>query len=314
MRISFCNIARPKAAAKQLSRLSPEVTLARAQEALARATGYRDWHELTGSGTSPVASDFSIPTLTPVVLSLVDTLGLEAGDVQFAISKARMVGPAPWSIADQTALHMAIVRDRFLGAPARGKPGTIVRAKAHGQTEIAYLIQPGRPTHLLFDHGKGERADFEVTTPRTPLADFLPTRLWLPYGYWTLRDGSEVAFARDYLPLWRIADGRVERVDPWLWINGKVAQRWFGGEADGRWWQQPARDNALAYLAKHRIFELPKLANGMRHVFEPGSETVQDAARRLFQNSADSVPLPEFAVLNSSLLHDWRASRTGTGN
>lgn len=314
MRISFSDIARPKAAAKQLSRLSSNVTLARAHEAVARATGYRDCHELASSSDAPEAQNFSVSTLTQVVLSLSDALGLEVGDVQFAISKARLVGSGPWSIADQLALYLAVVRERFLGVPARGKPGTIVRAKANGQTETAYLLRAGRPTHLLFDQGKGERADFQISTPRTPLADFLPARLWLPYGYWTLRDGSEVAFARDYLPLWRIAGGMVERINPWLWIQGIKSERWFAPNTEGDWWCPAGRVPALAYLEKHRIFGLPKLANCMRYMFEPGSGTVEDAARRMFENEDNNAPLPEFAALNSNLLHDWRASRTSTGN
>lgn len=71
--------------------------------------------------------------------------------------------------------------------------------KAYGSDTPAYLIRSGKPTYLLFDTGMGSRADFEVATPRKPLADFVSSRLWLPYGYWTLQDGSEVIFARDYL-------------------------------------------------------------------------------------------------------------------
>lgn len=304
MRISFSDIAKPKAAAKQLSRLSADVTLAGAQEALARAVGYRDWHELAGSldAPGPNASDFSVSALARLVLSISDALGIEAGDVQFAISKARLVGTKPWSITDQLAIYMAVMRERYLGAPARGKPGTIVKTKAHRGTEIAYLLRAGRPTHLLFDHAKGERADFEVTTPRTPPADFLPARLWLPYGCWMLRDGSEVVFARDYLPLWRIAGGIVERVDPWLWMSHRVSERWFANNTEGGWWRQPARDSALAYLERKRIFELPRLANAMPYMFESGIETIEDAVRRMYEIAADSSKVPEYAALNVNLL------------
>ena len=34
-------------------------------------------------------------------------------------------------------------------------------------------------------------------------------------------------FSRDYLPLWRLRDGKPpERVEPWLWIKF-VKQEWF---------------------------------------------------------------------------------------
>ncbi|MBF5095419.1 hypothetical protein F1643_14275 [Azospirillum sp. INR13] len=114
-----------------------------------------------------------------------------------------------------------IWRDRFFGPPGRGKAGTIVRVKAPGSNRTpAYLKSMGRPTHLFYDTGYGICADFEVVTPRVPLEDFAPSRLWLPYGYWTLKDGSTVTFARDYKPLWHVTDGGITRLDPWLWIRG----------------------------------------------------------------------------------------------
>jgi hypothetical protein len=36
-------------------------------------------------------------------------------------------------------------------------------------------------------------ADFELVTPRVPLEDFVPARLWLPYGYWTLATGPKLS-------------------------------------------------------------------------------------------------------------------------
>lgn len=312
MRISFSDIARPKAAAKQLSRISLDVTLASAQEALARATGYRDWHELAGSSTAPSGSDFSVPTLAPVVLSIANALSLDAGDVQFAISKARLVGTRPWSIEDQLALHMAVLRERSLGAPARGKPGTVLKVRAHGETRLAYLLRTDHIVHVLYDRGEGACAKFEAVTPRAPLPDFLPARLWLPYGIWTLDDGSEVVFARDYLPLWRITSKSVERLDPWLWIVGIRSERWFAINTERDWWRPAGRLPALAFLERHRVFEMPKLANAMPYMFGHDVETIPEAVRAMFGNAGTSSPVPKFAVLNSNLLQDWRASRTGT--
>jgi hypothetical protein len=312
MRSSFSDIARPKAAAKQLSRLSPAVTLAAAQEALARASGYRDWHELAGSvHYQPDASRVCFPELLQLVLSLSDALDLDTGDVQFAISKAKLIQSLSWSVEDQAAFQMAAIREKFLGSQARGKPGTIVRVKAHGTIRPAYLIRPGRPTYVFYDSGEGSCGDFEAVTPRTPIDDFLPARLWLPYGVWKLEDGSEVAFARDYLPLWRVTVEGIERLDPWLWIRGIKSERWFAHNTERDWWRPAGRKPALAYLAQHRIFELPRLANAMPDIFAPGVETILDAVRRMHIR-APEADLPNFAVLNTNLLHDWRATQTVT--
>lgn len=108
---------------------------------------------------------------------------------------------------DQLGLRTKIWRQRVFGPSGRGKPGAVVRDRAHGANTTAYLRRAGKPTYLLFDTGMNARADFEVVTPRTPLADFAPSRLWLPYGHWILQDGSEVVFARDYLPMWRAPRG-----------------------------------------------------------------------------------------------------------
>lgn len=56
---------------------------------------------------------------------------------------------------------------------ANREPSLGTGPTAHGP-RLAYLRYPGRPTYLLFDTGFGERADFEVATPRSPLPDFVP--------------------------------------------------------------------------------------------------------------------------------------------
>jgi hypothetical protein len=179
--------------------------------------------------------ELELSAVANIVLFLADTLGLAAGDVQYALSKSRSLGQRPLNTDDQIAIHMRALRQGFFGAPARGKPGTIVKIKAHGEVRHAYIVQWGRPTKVLYNTGEGHCADFEAVTPRTPAADFLPARLWLPYGIWTYPDGSEVVFSRDYLPLWRIAGNGVERLDPWLWMQGWVKERWFAKETETGW-------------------------------------------------------------------------------
>jgi hypothetical protein len=297
MRIPFPDLSRPKAAAKLLIRMSSSVQLSRAQEAIARATGYRDWYDLTGVG-SPALYSFDLSEAKDVVLTIADTLGLPPSDVQYAVAKARLLSSLPWSLDDHLTLTTMIWRERVFGEPARGKPGTVVKVRAHGRTRPAYLRQAGRPSYVLYDNGPGMCADFELVTPRVPLDDFVPARLWLPYGYWTLADDSEVIFARDYLPMWRVAGESVERLDPWLWIEGISQSHVFSASCGTVIWDRaPARELALNYLARRRIFELPRLVDAMPHLIEAGDESTGRAVDAL-RCRVGGGSLPSFARLN----------------
>jgi hypothetical protein len=241
-------------------------------EALAQALGYRDWHELSimARQNSPVTTELvNLKEALRIIVQLADALVLPEPDVQHAVSKARLLSTTAWSTDDHMLLRSSIWRERFFGMPGRGKPETIVQDRAHGATTPAYLRHAGRPTYLLFDGGLGERADFDVVMPRTPFADFVPSRIWLPYGIWRLTDGSEVVFSRDYLPMWRISKDGVERLAPWLWIRGIVEQVHFTGGRTALWAAGAAREKAAAYLQRHRISELPKLTDIMPHLFKP---------------------------------------------
>ena len=178
MRILFSDLSRPKAAAKLLARISAEVKLSVAQEAVARATGYRDWHELAGAkAAAAVQSEFDLSLSKHVALTIADALEILPGDVQYAVAKSRLLSDGVWSLDDHLRLTTAIWRERTFGAPAKGKPGTVVMVRAHGETRPAYLRVAGRPTHVVYDNGPGMCADFEAVTPRTPMNDFVPSRL-----------------------------------------------------------------------------------------------------------------------------------------
>lgn len=92
MRIHFPDLVRPKQAAKYLARASTGLKLATVQEELARALGYRDWHELsiTSHPNGLAASDRpDLDGAVLTILELADALGLPDGHVQYAVSRAR---------------------------------------------------------------------------------------------------------------------------------------------------------------------------------------------------------------------------------
>jgi hypothetical protein len=301
MRIQFSDLSRPKQAAKNIARLSSATGLAAVQESLARSIGYRDWHDFSmNSGANTVVAALD-PEVARIIGQVADATGLPDGDIQYAMAKARLFGSSPWSLEDQLALRADLWRKRIFGAPAQGKPGTVVKDMAYGAGKPVYLLRSGRPSVIMSDEERSGRADFEVVTPRVALPDFVPSRLWLPYGYWSLRDGSEVIFSRDYLPMWRVQDGVIERLDPWLWIEGKTRETHFPASGESVWARGAARERALAHLAGRRISELPQLVDVMAFLIEEGVDSISDAVRALHEkHGRDRVP-PSFASLRWSL-------------
>ncbi|MES2451952.1 MAG: hypothetical protein V4610_15435 [Pseudomonadota bacterium] len=271
----------PKAAAKILVREAGGIKLSFAQEAIAKATGHRDWHELTASADGKIVSASpDLPTAKTMVLSIADRLGVSHGDVEFALTRSRLLPDMP--LQDGLRLRTSIWRDRLFGPPGRGRPGTVIRVKEPGSVRPGYLLSLGRPAHIFYDSGFGICADFEVVTPRVPLDDFAPSRLWLPYGYWTVSDGAIVTFSRDYKPMWRTADGVSTRLDPWLRIPDIRQEAHFSTMAGTIPWSRgPARELALEHLNNHRIVGLPRLLDAMEHALDPTVESVSNAVARM---------------------------------
>jgi hypothetical protein len=72
----------------------------------------------------------------------------------------------------------------------------------------------------------------------------------LPYGWWTLADGSEVLFSRTYTPLWhRDPSGVVTRADPSQWIHW-VRQEWFHDDSNPPNRNRQTRERLIAVLAR----------------------------------------------------------------
>lgn len=283
MRIHVHDLQRPKAAARKLATFAPDTTqLSAVQHQLAVSLGYEDWHELQRQPKAPREPTLELSQKAGLVADLSKRLQILPGDVQFALSSSRLIGPT--KLSEQLDLRAAVWR-KLIGPPARNKPGSVVRDRAYGRGEFTYLRRFGPPSslygravELLFDTGPGLRGDFEVAQPRTAPPDFVPARLWLPYGCWTTRDGAEVLFSRDYLPLWRVSAQGVERLEPWLWVEHIESQRHFGRSV---WSSGPPREAAIAALEERRLTGLPMLVDAMQILIETEVETVGEAVHQL---------------------------------
>ena len=302
MRLHYPNATRPKKAAQRLSKLFPNKSLHHCQQAVATAIGYRDWYELEREhamqrpsdldhGLAPNALEERIRVLS---LRLAQALQVPANDIQMVLPQLRLTGD-PASTLDE---HMAWTRSmrEKLGPPARHKTGSVVRVK--GRKDLTgYLCKFGQPSTILTDTSFGIAADFEVVTPRAPLPDFVPLRFWLPYGYWTLSDGSEVIFSRDYLPLWRVSERSFERLPPWLWIDEKVEHTWFKDEGVGNWSAPHVVAAARERLDRFKITKLPRLVDALPYVFEFGLGGAAVAARKMLEDHRDeAVPDGPFRI------------------
>lgn len=287
MRITFNDTGRPKAAAKLIVRSVSGIRLNEAQDAIAKATGHRDWHDLAAA-TPEASGPVDDETAIACVIAVSDALGIGTGAVQYALAKSRVL--TGMTLERSLSIQARAWRERLFGAGGRGRPGTVVRVRSPGENQPGYLLRQGRPTYVMLDGGVGMRADFEVKTPRRALPDFVPSRLWLPYGFWTLADGAIVTFSRDYMPMWRSENDGTERMDPWLHIEGIRSETHFSTQAGTvDWAGGRAREMALAHLDERRITCLPRLVDVMGEMLDPSVETVGDAVARLRGATAEAA-------------------------
>lgn len=265
MRLHFPNLNRPKKSAKILARLLG-VPLSVAQTAVARISGYENWHnfEREHSKTIPTLLDQEllpkdyIDRQVSLILALSDELRIPDGDAQFALANARLSGDVPASIKLQIAIRLECWRHTVLPIVGNRQRGAVGRIKSRGRTgEIVILRSFGRPTTAISEQNVSTIADFEYVSPRIAPPMFLPMRLYLPYGYWTEYDGAKVLYSRDYKPLWRLREGvSPERLEPSLWIKWRE-QTFLWDERSVPWHSAALERKLMEFLAEHSIQALP---------------------------------------------------------
>ena len=226
MRIHFPNLSRPKKAAKTFARLLPDVALAKAQGAVAAACGYRDWHELELCHARELATpDATGPALrqaaVDATLTVAKTLGVGDGPAQYALSASRLLCASDWPFEDHLAVRTACLRrlgelDGYRVVEIDPDWGGVGYLSDRDDTKV--YSRRGQPVWSK---------EAKVTLPDEALPDFVPPRIYLPYGKWTMADDSTVLFSRDYKPMWRLAGGEPERLDSRVWVDGIIEQETF---------------------------------------------------------------------------------------
>jgi hypothetical protein len=241
MRILFKKSTRPKKAARALSEVTGR-PLAACQQAIAKACGYRDWHELEAlvpsaneeMSSQAIQSEKIIAREVAVVTAVARSLTANAGDVQYALATSRLTGNRPTNPREALEIRRQLFEAIDLPPKRHLESGATVKVK-RGSCDGKHMILSSQnwPMSAIAHHTVNiciARSDFVI--PKQPLPLFIPRRLYVPYGEWTEADGAKVLFSRDYKPLWRIRNNHApERLQPWLWIT-HVREYHFWGTRD----------------------------------------------------------------------------------
>lgn len=128
MRLYFTSIDRPKSAAKTIVKLSHGISLSTAQNALANAIGYRNWHDLKSnfSHGKPSSTDCQLSTISEISMKLADNLDLFLGDAAWLTLKSHVTGDRDFSAKDMKELG-GIVAGAIDRVPSRkGEPNRLL--------------------------------------------------------------------------------------------------------------------------------------------------------------------------------------------
>lgn len=100
------NATQAKKASKKLAAVSGR-KLSECQQALAKAAGYRDWHDLEGT-PRPVDGHSRLETEAALTVKLSIALGAPKGDVLHVLSASRIVGTKGPDFASALALRARV--------------------------------------------------------------------------------------------------------------------------------------------------------------------------------------------------------------
>lgn len=295
MRFNFQSLTVPKKAAKQIAARTG-AALSQVHNAIAKASGYRDWHELealagTASTSVPDQHVSSAEYCERSVARILDfrrVLGRDIGCVQEAVLSSRLYGSRQPTLDEQLAIRAKLYRQTDIPNLGPRRTGAIGKIKSRGyDNEFCILKRFPVRTEVIMNNGPCYIADFEYVSPRAVQDLFIPQRLYLPYGEWTEEDGSIVLFSRDYKPLWRArANRKAELVDPWVWIKSKD-QKWFANDAS--WLSDRFVGLVRQRLSELQISSLPRLVDTLPLlVCFDDCATIDDAVRLLKEQNESS--------------------------
>jgi hypothetical protein len=303
MRYYFPNSTRVKKAAMRLADLLPEIPLSKWQAALSASLGYRNWHDFERhhQEAAPSILDEHLTEtefqsrMVDLCVSLATDTGLSDSDVQYAIQFSRLTGNRAFTFADHERIRCGCWRATSMPWKHPRAAGAVVSTAVAGRRR-AYLrrdrTKGGTATCVTDTSVDSCFADFEVSSPRIRANDFVPMRLYVPYGFWKTKAGSTILFSRNYKPLWEIFEnGYVKRVLPWKWINSIEAEDWFGGSkyAEPTWHENLKSGAGVGILGTYGIVGLPILADILPIIVNNNERSVDDALGVMKRSLPDNI-------------------------
>ena len=170
----FPKSTRPKKGAKTLSRVLSR-PLAQCQSAVAKACGYKDWHELEQQAApgrnaildQDLSADEYVNRQIEMTLSIAKYAAVVDDDAQFALAMANITGDRKAALAEQLAIRTGCLRRTSLPDAGRRQRGSIGRLKSPGRNgELVILKRIGRITYVLTHQSPDTAvADFEFVSP-----------------------------------------------------------------------------------------------------------------------------------------------------
>jgi hypothetical protein len=158
------------------------------------------------------------------------------------------------------------------------KVGTIISFKS-GRGDRSAVVVRQRPLQNALDYysheGKGSCMRSSIKVPKeASFKEYWPLRLYLPYGMWTLEDGTEVLYTRDYKPIWwRSIDGKVSTREP-EWVQGIVPNKStsFFNDSNPPWKNAKSRELCEEVLLNWKVAGLkPKLLQMLHDLIAGGT-------------------------------------------
>lgn len=265
MRLYFDSLDVFKRAAKQLT---SSHKLAERQNLLAKACGYRDFHDVTtnlvtSSEVSSQRAKLTVDEWADLVIRITGETGKDYGDSQYELSTARFLPTALIAVKGAVNLREKIFERTTLSPVVGRVRGAVVHLKKTGRDrgERALFLREGKDNSSALVLKDNCRIPLPVPhsqylLSRAPLGSFIPTRLYEPYGYVTEDDGTKIVFSRDYLALWKVVSGTAaQRVSPFA-VSTSSTTKWFPAPGRSLSKNEAAEPDALQ---KFRLVGLPRL-------------------------------------------------------
>lgn len=267
MRLFFSSSNAFKRAAKQLT---SSHKLTERQNLLAKACGYRDYHDLCKSLSTQDAvrrqqQTYDADDWAQLVVTIAELLSTQYGDTLYELTQARVI-PKPWQ-SGQGAVDLRAKVFELAEIPVRSEwtPGAVIRMRPEGESRSTpgYFLRYDEFSDIVefISNSCGfpnRAARFECHIPRPPLRPFIPTGLFEPYGYITKDDGTKIVFSREYWALWKVEPAKApKRILPYKIIMSHPA-KWFSKPGRTLTPEQAAPPNALKDL---RLIGVPRLVD-----------------------------------------------------